>query len=202
MLARLEAHGNPLRHAQPEYVLGIVRDARRVTVAPYGIDFVHVLQVPVLERVAGGVDAGFLEDLPDRRVAQGLALVLAAGDRLPEAGMIGALQQQHLERGRVDHHQRRDRNLHRPLQPTRMRATTSESPSKKAWGMSRVRWAATVEPWRSTAMKPTSASKERPSWSRSARIAPASVSPCSTLSESARVARVRITNSPVPVAEA
>src|SRR6185369_9893574 len=117
MLARLDADRNPAGYPQAEHVLGVVRDARRITVAPYRIDFEHVLQVPVGEVETRGLDASLLADLADRGVAQPLALVLAAGHRLPEAGMVGALEQQDLERGRVDHDERRDRDLYRAPVP-------------------------------------------------------------------------------------
>ena len=54
------------------------------------------------------VDAGFLDHLARRGVRERLVLVvLAAGHRLPEVGRIGAVDQQHVERRRVDHDQHR-----------------------------------------------------------------------------------------------
>src|SRR5258706_5023453 len=201
MLARLELDRQPAGNPQPEHVLGVMRHARRVTMAPYRIDFEDVLQVPVFEREASRGEARFLADFANRRLAQRFALVLAAGDRLPETGVISAFDQQHIERRRVDHDKRGDRDLGR-AHAERMRATISPSPSKKACGMSRVPCAATAVPWRSTATKPTSASNARPSSPSIARTAASSVSPRSTPSEIARVASVRSTNSPVPVADA
>src|SRR5215510_13945697 len=66
VLARLEAHVQRRRYLEPEHVLGVVRDARRVAVAPYGIDFEDVLQVPLLELVALRLDARLLSDFADR----------------------------------------------------------------------------------------------------------------------------------------
>src|SRR5260370_37249422 len=80
VLVRRDAHRERLRHLETEHVLGVVDDARRVTAAPYGIDFEDVLKVPPLELVARGVDAGLLGDLADGGLAQALAFVLAAGD--------------------------------------------------------------------------------------------------------------------------
>jgi len=61
-----------------------------------------------------GVEPGFLEHLAHRRGFKAVVdVVLGAGDRLPEAGRIGALDQQHLQAGRVDHHQHRLRHLGR-----------------------------------------------------------------------------------------
>src|SRR5688500_4229627 len=169
MLAWGERHGHPSGNPQAEHVLGIEGHSRSETVPPYGIDFPDVAQVPFGELVARGVDAGFLAHLADRGLSQRLALVLAPCDRLPVSGMIGALEQQHLER-RVEHHdQRGDRDLVRAQ--TRARAVTGASPENQAWGISRVRCRATAWPCRSTAMMPTSASKARPISSSTARMA-------------------------------
>src|SRR5205085_5936260 len=102
VLAGRHPHLDVARHREPEDVLGIVGHARRVAVPPHRIDFVDVLQVPSLEAVPVGVDARLLGHLADRGIAQALAGILAAGDRLPEARAVGALEQQHLERGGVD----------------------------------------------------------------------------------------------------
>ena len=61
MLARIERHGDGLRHLQREHVLGVVRRSRRITVAPARIDLVDVRYSPVDETaVRGGVDSGLL----------------------------------------------------------------------------------------------------------------------------------------------
>src|SRR5438045_984815 len=200
MLAGGDLHGKRLRHPQPENVLRIVRYARRIAMPPYRIDFVDVLQVPVGKLVAPGFEPRFFANFADGGLPQALALVLATRHRLPEPRMVRSLEEEHLERGRMDHDQRRHRNL--GCAQARIRETISPVPSKNAWGMSRVRCAATVAPSRSTAMNPTSASNCFPSRPSIARIASASVAPCSTASEIVRVASVRSTNSPVPVAEA
>ena len=108
-------------------------------------------------------DVAFLQEVQGRhehnarrRLAQALALVLAARHRLPEAGVVGALQQEHVEGRGVDHHERGDRDL--VAHGARMRDVTASSPAKNACGMSRVRCIATGFPDASTAMKPTSAS--------------------------------------------
>src|SRR5262249_32402190 len=138
--------------------------------------------------------------LADRRIAQGFALVLAARDRLPESGMVGALEQQHVQLRRMDHDERRDRDLVRHA--TRMREETSPVPLNQACGMSRERCFASGVPALSTAMMPMSAAKSRWRRSRMSDIARSSEAPRSIASEIARAASVRITNSPVPVAEA
>src|SRR5438067_7111724 len=206
VLARLDADLDGCGHLEPEHVLGVVRDIRRVTAAPYGIDFEDVLQVPLLQPVARRVDACLLGHFADRGGAQALAFVLAARDGLPVARTVRALEQQHLEVRRVDHDKRRDRDLVRARRfgasHARMRATTSPMAVKNACGMSRVRCCAAALPASSTATMPTSASKSRPSLSSTSFIALASVAPRSTASEMARPASERITYSPVPVAEA
>src|SRR5262245_40048373 len=92
------------RQREPEDVLRVVRDTRRVAVAPVEEDLVAVLFLPVDERVALRVEPRLLADFAHRRSTQRLPFVLAAGDRLPEAGAVGALEQQHLERRRVHHY--------------------------------------------------------------------------------------------------
>ena len=82
--------------SQREHVLGVVRRAGRVAVAPARIDLVDVRELPVDEpAVRRGVDAGLLEELAVRGLAQRFAGFLAARDRLPVAGSVGALDQQH-----------------------------------------------------------------------------------------------------------
>src|SRR5690349_11108367 len=181
-------------------MLGVVGHARCIAVPPYRIDFVDVLQVPCLERAGRRIDARFLGHFPASRLLEGLPFVLAAGDRLPEARVVRALEQQHPELRGVDHHEGGDRDL--VGAQTRARALTCESPENQPWGMSRVRCCATALPSRSTAMMPTSASNIVPISARTARTASARGSPRSTRSETARVESRRITYSPVPVAEA
>src|SRR5687768_935775 len=200
MLAWGERHGQLPGNPQAEHMLGIEGHSRGETVPPYRIDFPDVAQVPLGELVARGVDAGFLAHLADRGLPQRLALVLAARDRLPVSGVIGSLEQQHLEGGVEHHDQRGDRDLVRAQ--TRARAVTGPVPSNQAWGMSRVRCRATACPCRSTAMMPTSASKARPISSSTARMASSNGSPRAMRSETARVESRRITYSPVPVADA
>src|SRR5205085_2756862 len=143
-LAGRHPHLDVAWHREPEDVLGVVGHARGIALPPYRIDFVDVLQVPRLEAVFPRIDAGFLGHLAHRGLLERLARVLAAGDGLPEAGPIGALEQQDLELHGVDDDERRDRNLEsRGAHATRMRAVISASALKYAWGMSRVRWLAT-----------------------------------------------------------
>ena len=55
---------------QREDVLGVVGDAGRVAVPPFGEDLVAVGLLPVAELELRGVDAGFLEHFAARRVDQ------------------------------------------------------------------------------------------------------------------------------------
>ena len=52
MLARRELHRRARRHRQAEDMLGVVRHAARIAVAPHRIDFVNVAQAPVAQRLA------------------------------------------------------------------------------------------------------------------------------------------------------
>ena len=66
--------GTRLGHPQAENVLRVVRDARRVAMAPYGIDFEDVLQVPVRERNASAsmpVSSATSRTAVSRRVSPG-----------------------------------------------------------------------------------------------------------------------------------
>src|SRR5258706_2679627 len=92
-------------------MLCVARNAGCVPPAPFRIDLELVLHVPVGEHARLRVKPRFLGDLPQRSLAQSLAFVLTAGHRLPESGPIRALEQQHLQVGRVDHHQYRHRDL-------------------------------------------------------------------------------------------
>src|SRR5205085_11340113 len=109
---------------------------------PQGIDFVDVEEFPLDELVAVRLEARLLAPFANGGFAQALPGILASRDRLPEAGAVRTLQEQHLQRRRVDHDQRRDRDL--VTAQTRARAVTEPSPVKNACGMSRVRWRATV----------------------------------------------------------
>src|SRR5579862_2758891 len=200
VLAGREAHRHPPGQLEAEYMLGIPRDARRIAMPPFRIDFVDVLKFPVFEHMTARVDPGFLGDFTDRRVAQRFSLVLASRDRLPESRVVGALEQQHLELPGMDHDERRDRDL--GGHATRMREETSPVPLNHACGMSRERCFASGVPAPSTAMMPMSAAKSRCRRSRMSVIARSSEAPRSIASEIARAASVRITNSPVPVADA
>src|SRR5512132_3287451 len=93
VLARRQGHRHPPRNPQAEHVLGVEGHSRREAVPPYRIDFPDVAKVPVGELAAGGVDAGLLAHLANRGLAQALALVLAARDRLPITGVVGTLEQ-------------------------------------------------------------------------------------------------------------
>src|SRR5690606_19258551 len=86
VFARREADRHGLRQAQPEHVLLVVRDARRVAPSPVHEDLEPVAQLPVPERIASRIQARLLENLAYRGLLQRLAFVLTAGDRLPESG--------------------------------------------------------------------------------------------------------------------
>ena len=97
MLTRRERDRHRLRHFHPEYVLLVVRDAGRVAVAPLEVNLEPVLLLPVDERVARRIEPRLFSELARSRLLERLAIVLAAGDRLPETGPVRALEQQDLE---------------------------------------------------------------------------------------------------------
>jgi hypothetical protein len=104
--------GVGVRDAQAEDVLGVVRHAGGIADAPFGKYLVAVGLLPVDQARCCRLDAGFFSRLPGRRCReQASPVFLAAGDRLPEARVAGAFQQQDVQRRRVDHHQHRDRLL-------------------------------------------------------------------------------------------
>ena len=98
-------------------MLGVARHTWRVAVLPAGINVVHILQLPVLQRtgqcgVWRAVDTGFLPDFAHRSLPVGFFWrIFAAGHRLPEISNIGATDQQDLQRRGVYHHQHRFGNL-------------------------------------------------------------------------------------------
>jgi hypothetical protein len=49
MFARIQAHRRARGHGEAEHMLGVVRDARRVAVAPDRIDLVDVDELPVVQ---------------------------------------------------------------------------------------------------------------------------------------------------------
>src|SRR5512139_1741754 len=93
-----------LRDAESKDMLRIMRNAGRVTLAPLCVDLVPVNEVPVVERIGRECESGFLGDLAHAGRAQRfVGRGPAPGDRLPEPRVIGALEQQNVERARVDH---------------------------------------------------------------------------------------------------
>mmetsp|Transcript_59425 Transcript_59425/g.140451 ORF Transcript_59425/g.140451 Transcript_59425/m.140451 type:complete len:206 (-) Transcript_59425:710-1327(-) len=86
-------------------MLGVARDARRIAVPPVRIDVVDVGELPVRQHAAERVDieAGLLQHLTARRLGRRLIrAVQRAGHALPVARVVGPLDQQHLQVGRVD----------------------------------------------------------------------------------------------------
>ena len=73
-------------------MFNVVRDARRVTVPPFGEDLEGVGGPPILELAQGGHNAGFFLHFTPCRFDQGLPILLAASDRLPVTGVPGAFQ--------------------------------------------------------------------------------------------------------------
>ena len=105
MLARREGDRGVARDADGEHVFRIVGDAGRVAVAPGCVDLVDVRQMPVDEGdlVAVGDDARFFEQFAGRRFHQRfVGAVEGTGDGLPEAGTVGAFDQEHVQVGGVD----------------------------------------------------------------------------------------------------
>src|ERR1035437_1191565 len=92
-----------------EHVFGVVCNIWRIAVSPLRVNLINVFRLPVGQRVLPDIQPGFFAHLAYRRLNQRFFGVTAAGDRLPIAGMIGTLQQQHLPLSGVDHHQHRDR---------------------------------------------------------------------------------------------
>ena len=112
VFARRE-HGIETRdHGEPEHMLRIMRNARCVAVTPMWIDSVPIHVAPVAVVAGHCHQPGFFFHFPRARGGERLIRRRpASGHRLPETGMIRALEQQHLERRRVDDHQHRLRNL-------------------------------------------------------------------------------------------
>ena len=109
MLARRQRHVDAMRHAQAEPVLDVARDARGVAVQVLRIDRVFDLVAPVDERTGRHVrradrDAGLFDHFARGGERERLVeRVLRAGHRLPEIRLVGTLDHEHIEVGRVDH---------------------------------------------------------------------------------------------------
>ncbi len=110
MLARTERNRDVARHQQAEHVLGVFHHAGRIAMAPDRVDFIDIRQLPVaqvmrrhaalagdpLKALFRDADAGFLEHFAHRRLPQGFVFgILRPRYRLPVAGLVGALDQQH-----------------------------------------------------------------------------------------------------------
>ncbi len=116
MLTRMYGHRIGLRYAEPEYVLGIMCDARTVAMPPFLENLELVLQVPVGQRVLARVDPGFLPHLALGRISGKLVGVKTARHRLPIAWMVGAFEQQDLQVRCVDDDENGNRNFIGALQ--------------------------------------------------------------------------------------
>src|SRR6202171_895411 len=89
MFARIQTNLNRLRDLELEHMLGVVCRTLRIAMAPAWKDFVNIRELPVHDAaIVRRVDAGFLFQFPRRGLYQRLAVLLAAGDRLPEARKI------------------------------------------------------------------------------------------------------------------
>src|SRR5436190_4526839 len=119
VLARRRPDRDVARHAQAEDVLGVAGHASSIAMLPLRIDVVDVGELPVdeaVERHLGRADgdAGFLVDLAHAGLDQRFGeRILRAGDALPEARRVGALEQQHVELVAVDDDEHRLRDLER-----------------------------------------------------------------------------------------
>jgi hypothetical protein len=63
MLTRCKLRAEALNHTKAEDMLRIMRNAGRITMTPFGIDFVTALNGPILEPFWRGDKSGFLGDL-------------------------------------------------------------------------------------------------------------------------------------------
>ncbi len=88
-----------------EYVLHIVRNARRVAVTPLGENFKLVGDAPGQNLMCACFHTGFFADLAQRGFDQRFIVFLTAGDGLPEARMFGAFKQQDFQIRCVDDNQ-------------------------------------------------------------------------------------------------
>ena len=116
MLSCCHRDRNRRWHEQAKNMLGIVRHLRCIPPAPFLINLVFVLNVPVGQLVATGIQSGFLSHFARCRLQKRFALILTPRNRLPIPGMIRPLQQQNLPIRRVDNYQDGNRcliNFHR-----------------------------------------------------------------------------------------
>ena len=116
MLSCCQRDRNPLWHEQAKNMFGIVRHLRCIPPAPFLINLVFVLNVPVGQLVATSIQSGFLSHFTRCRLQKRFALILTPRNRLPIPGMIHPLQQQNLPVRRVDNYQDGNRyliNFHR-----------------------------------------------------------------------------------------
>lgn len=108
MFARGQEDGNVARDADGEDVFGILRNPGGVAVAPGREDLVDAGKTPVAQDNACSVgnDTGFFKQFAGGCFEQGfVGGVDRAGDRLPEAGAVGAFDEEDVEVGRMDHDQ-------------------------------------------------------------------------------------------------
>ena len=111
MLSCCHQDRNRRWHEQAENMLGIVRHLRCIPPAPFLINFVFALNVPVGQLVATGIQSGFLSHFARCGLHKRFALILTPRNRLPIPGMIRPLQQQNLPIRRVDNYQDGNRRL-------------------------------------------------------------------------------------------
>ena len=87
-------------------VFAVFEYAFRITVPPMVVDFVNAAFMPVAKLSVRKADASFLPNLPPRSLLNTLALLYAAGYRLPEAGPVCPLDKQDMPLSVVQYHQR------------------------------------------------------------------------------------------------
>ena len=103
MLAWRQRDGNSCRNFEPEHVLGVLRCPRWITMPPLREDLEYVRKVPVAHApVGGGIDSRLLGELAHGGIVQRFTDLDTSRHRLPMVGVIGALDQQHIEIGRVN----------------------------------------------------------------------------------------------------
>src|SRR5690606_21077504 len=98
-------------HADAEEVLGIVGDALGIAMAPLQEDLVAVGDLPVRQHVRRDADTGLFPYLAAGGFGQGFARLLAAGDRLPEAGVPLAFELEDLQVLGMNDDEDRDRDF-------------------------------------------------------------------------------------------
>ncbi len=92
-------------------MLGVMRYAGRIAMPPNGINFKAVLLHPIDWRVLRRIEPSLFAHFANGGIAQAFAGVLTAGNRLPVAWVVGALEEKDLQSRRVNDNENRDGKL-------------------------------------------------------------------------------------------